>query len=236
MTNDTQFGYLTLSDVSPALRPIPPLEVPEFPPIAKVQMALRPFSPSINSDAMKNHHILAFALVATLGLSALLTSRPPVDEKIGLDAVKDLVGTWVAVDENGQPTDQVMSVIRPTAGGSVLIETMFPGSEHEMITMYYTREGHLMMTHYCGCTNHPILKASRGENGLLRFDCIGTGENFAHCASVPHMHDAEFQLTSTTLKSKWRMLDKGEFNHVGEFDMIKVKEKPRVEAPAQAKN
>ena len=99
---------------------------------------------------MKNRHFLAFALLAFASLATLLTSRTPAAEKIGLDALDGFVGTWVAADENGKPTEQVMSVVRPTAGGSVLMETLFPGSEQEMITMYYTREGHLMLTHYCG--------------------------------------------------------------------------------------
>lgn len=180
---------------------------------------------------MRTRYILAFCLAAFAGLATMLNSRTADNEKIGLDALKGFIGTWVAVDENGQPTDQVMSVVRSTAGGSALIETMFPGQEHEMITMYYTREGHLMLTHYCGCTNHPILKASRGENGALHFDCIGTGENFASCAKTPHMHDAVFKFDGNRLNSKWRMLENGEFTHVGDFSLIKLKEKPKPTAP-----
>ncbi len=176
---------------------------------------------------MKTRHILAFSLAAFLGLATLLNSLTPPTEKIGLDALKGFIGTWVAADADGNPTDQVMSIVRSTAGDSVLIETMFPGTDNEMITMYYTRKGHLMMTHYCGCTNHPILKAGRNEDGKLRFDCVGAGENFDSCALTPHMHDAVFELDGDRFTSKWRMLEKGEFTHVGEFKLVRVKEKAK---------
>ena len=180
-------------------------------------------------STMNSRYILAFALVAFTGLATLLTSFTPPEKPIGLEALDGFVGTWVAVGEDGKPTELVMSDVRSTAGGSVLIETMFPGTENEMITMYYTREGHLMMTHYCGCTNHPILKASRGEAGALKFDCIGSGENFANCAKTPHMHDAVFHLNGDSFQSKWRMLDSGEFTHVGDFKLVrKPKKKVKV--------
>ena len=48
----------------------------------------------------------------------------------GLEKMKTLVGTWVAADEDGKPTDQVVSVIKLTSGGSAVHETIFPGEPH----------------------------------------------------------------------------------------------------------
>ena len=42
--------------------------------------------------------------------------------------MKKLVGTWLAVGEDGKPTDEVVSVIKVTAGGTAVHETLFPGS------------------------------------------------------------------------------------------------------------
>src|SRR5690606_23336995 len=47
-----------------------------------------------------------------------------------------LAGTWVMADEKGEPTEQVASVIKLTAGGSVVHETLFPGQEMEMVSVY----------------------------------------------------------------------------------------------------
>src|SRR5262249_13955977 len=43
----------------------------------------------------------------------------------GLERLKKLAGTWVAAGEDGKPTDQVVSVIKVTAAGSAVQETIF---------------------------------------------------------------------------------------------------------------
>jgi hypothetical protein len=178
---------------------------------------------------MKTRHHLILGLIAILGLATLLsfktapTERTAPTEKIGLDALDGFVGTWVMANEKGEPTDQVMLVVRSTAGGSVLMETMMPGTPNEMVTMYYTTDGELMMTHYCGCTNHPILKASRADDGALRFDCVGPGENFAVCATTTHMHEAVYRLDGDKFDSTWRMLDNGVYTQASDFHHVRAK-------------
>ena len=56
--------------------------------------------------------------------------QPPTPTNPGLETMKKLVGTWLAADENGKPTDQVVSIIKVTAGGSAVHETLFPGQPH----------------------------------------------------------------------------------------------------------
>lgn len=76
-----------------------------------------------------------------------------------LEKMTKLVGTWVAADEEGKPTDQVVSVIKLTAGGSAVHETLFPGQDHEMVSIYAVDGGDLVMTHYCVLGNQPRMKA-----------------------------------------------------------------------------
>ena len=53
--------------------------------------------------------------------------------------MKKLAGTWLAADKDGKPTDQVVSIIKVTAGGSVVHETLFPGQPHEIIRAHRDR-------------------------------------------------------------------------------------------------
>jgi hypothetical protein len=76
----------------------------------------------------------------------------------GLDKMKKLAGTWVLADKDGKPTDQVASIIKVTAGGSVVHETLFPGQPHEMISVYSVDGADLVMTHYCVLGNQPRMK------------------------------------------------------------------------------
>src|SRR5262245_66302368 len=67
-------------------------------------------------------------------------SAPAAPTKPGLEKMKTLVGTWVAADKDGKPTDEVVSIVKLTAGGSAIHETLFPDQPHEMISVY-TAEG-----------------------------------------------------------------------------------------------
>src|SRR5262249_20281762 len=42
----------------------------------------------------------------------------------GLEKLKKLSGTWVEADKDGKPTDKVVSVVKVTAGGSTVQETL----------------------------------------------------------------------------------------------------------------
>ncbi|MCU0878656.1 MAG: hypothetical protein MUF06_12795 [Pirellulaceae bacterium] len=77
----------------------------------------------------------------------------------GLDKLKSLVGTWVVADKDGQPTEEVASVIKLTAGGTAIHETLFPGQPHEMVSIYTADGPDLVMTHYCMLGNQPRMKA-----------------------------------------------------------------------------
>src|SRR3984885_14545336 len=84
---------------------------------------------------------------------------PPAPTTSGLEKMKKLVGTWGAADKDGKPTDQVVSIIKVTAGGSVVHETLFPGQPHEMVSVYTVDGADLIMTHYCVLGNQPRMKA-----------------------------------------------------------------------------
>ena len=73
--------------------------------------------------------------------------------------MKKLAGTWLLADKDGKPTDQIASIIKVTAGGSVVHETLFPGQPHEMVSVYHRDGADLVMTHYCALGNQPRMKA-----------------------------------------------------------------------------
>ena len=84
---------------------------------------------------------------------------PATPTNSGLEKMKKLAGTWLAADKDGKPTDQVVSIIKVTAGGSVVHETLFPGQPHEMVSIYTVDGPDLVMTHYCVLGNQPRMKA-----------------------------------------------------------------------------
>ena len=107
----------------------------------------------------------------------------------GLEKLKKLAGTWVEADKDGKPTDKVVSVVKVTAGGSVVQETLFPGTDMEMISVYHLDKGDLVMTHYCVLGNQPRMKAEPGPKpNQIRWVFAG-GTNLDP-AKDTHMHGA----------------------------------------------
>ena len=133
--------------------------------------------------------LLAFLSGSAIGDENHRHEAPsPISNK-GFEKMKQLVGTWVEADENGKPTDNVVSVIRLTAGGSAIHETLFPGQAHEMISVYTVEGSDLLMTHYCMLGNQPRLKADPGSPAnQLRFEFTG-GTNLDP-KKDKHMHAA----------------------------------------------
>jgi hypothetical protein len=84
---------------------------------------------------------------------------PPAPTNPALERMKDLAGTWLLADKDGKPTDEVASIIKVTAGGSAVHETLFPGQPQEMVSIYTVDGGDLVMTHYCVLGNQPRMKA-----------------------------------------------------------------------------
>jgi hypothetical protein len=135
------------------------------------------------------------SLVCVLVAAALVLAdegapKPP-RTNAQLDMMKGLAGEWLRLGEDGKPTDVVGATYRVTSGGSVVIETILPGTDHEMVTMYYLDGNDLVLTHYCALGNQPRMKADpKSPAGTISFQFAG-GANIDP-AKDAHMHDAVF--------------------------------------------
>ena len=112
-----------------------------------------------------------FRTASILWCIALLTAGAAVEaeEKAKptalqqFESLKKLAGDWVEVGKDGKPTEKVVSSIRVTSAGSAIEETLFPGGDHEMVTMYFLDGDRLLLTHYCA--GQPAATASRARQG-----------------------------------------------------------------------
>ncbi len=131
--------------------------------------------------------VLSYSL-ASYGDSKPATRLPAPRTNAGLEKMKKLAGTWVAADKDGKPTEQVVSIIKVTAGGSIVHETLFPGQPHEMVSIYMADGPDLVMTHYCVLGNQPRMKADpKSPPNQIVFRFAG-GTNLDP-AKDKHMHE-----------------------------------------------
>jgi hypothetical protein len=112
---------------------------------------------------------------------------PPTNA--ALEKMKKLAGTWLVADKDGKATDQIASVVKVTAGGSVVHETLFPGQPQEMVSVYSADGSDLIMTHYCVLGNQPRMKADpQSPENQIVFRFAG-GSNLDP-QKDKHMHEA----------------------------------------------
>ncbi len=109
------------------------------------------------------HRILVAVCLALFTLSSVAHagSTPPPDKSSPeLQRIKSLAGRWTTVTSmfTGKP-QRMYTEYQVTAGGSAVLERIFPGTPMEMISVYYDDDhGKLAMTHYCVMRNRPTLK------------------------------------------------------------------------------
>jgi hypothetical protein len=163
------------------------------------------------------------ALLLASTATGCLSARDVEDASAqpSLDLWTGLAGSWSPLDASGQPTGQVTNVFRVTAGGTAVEETVFPGTDHEMVTLYFVRDGVAQLTHYCTAGNQPHMRARPGTSAReIAFVCDGSG---VASEKEPHMHDARLTLLPDgRLASRWQMIEDGAETHLAEFTLARV--------------
>jgi hypothetical protein len=151
---------------------------------------------------MTRRHLLSGLVALALVVGIRAEDKAPA-KATPLDQIKKLVGTWVAADEKGQPTDKVVSIFKVTAAGSAVEETIFPGSNHEMVTVYHMNGPTLELTHYCALGNQPHLKLDPASpKGRLDFKFV-SGSNMDPAKDM-HMHQGSFTIIDDDhMESAW---------------------------------
>jgi hypothetical protein len=116
------------------------------------------------------------ALLLALLPAAASAQAPAADGKAAFDRLKALVGDWEGhVVKPDGPSARVE--FRLAASGSALVERLFPGTDHEMVSVYHLAGSDLVLTHYCAMANQPRMKlVSGGREGELVFEFTG-GDN-----------------------------------------------------------
>jgi hypothetical protein len=131
-------------------------------------------------------------------------------------AVRELIGTWVSTS----PADAGKSgklVFKSTAGGTAVMESMFPGTEREMINLYTADDKGVMLTHYCMMGNQPRLRLTSVEDGVMKFDYVDGGN--LKSRDEAHMDSLTLTVKGNVMTQKWEMYQDGKVtgDHSFEF-------------------
>ena len=140
-----------------------------------------------------------------------------------LQRMKALEGTWKGTGTDGKNTFDSTVVYHVTSNGSAVMETLDPGTEHEMITMYNDRGGKLGVTHYCSSGNQPRMTLIKADDKTLDFD-FAPSEGI-DAARDMHMHSLSLSLSDGKLTTKWTSWVDGKAAGTAHFSYTKAAEK-----------
>jgi hypothetical protein len=173
----------------------------------------------------------AFAVLLVLTAACASTPEKSKEEQLKeaqaqFDHIKSLAGTWSGRAAHGDAESSRVDVnYKVTAGGSAVLEMLFPDTEHEMLTVYYLDGDKLMLTHYCAMGNQPSMVA-------VPFNAPTTGSlvidfDFAHGTNMDaekdsHMHSAEIEfLNKDHIETKWAMFKDSKQVSEASFDLVR---------------
>ncbi len=165
--------------------------------------------------------LLSLAIFASL--STFAVAQDPAPSKLSnpeLDRIKALAGDWVAAE--GEDQSSIHTNYRVVSNGSAVVETMFPGTPNEMVTIFSRDGDSVAVTHYCGLGNQPHLKLKSSDDKRMDFDFVDGG-NIKPDTDM-HMHDAKLEfIAPDEVRWHWQTWNAGK--PVGEPHPIHLKRK-----------
>ena len=164
---------------------------------------------------MKRTTAILGILLLTVGLS---TASAELTADDAFATLKGMAGSWHGTPESAgeeaaaeaEAAGQATFEIEVSAAGTVVMETMGPGTEHEMINMYYQDGDDLVLTHYCAGGNQPTMRLDREASTAERliFDFTG-GTNIPEDGH--YIHDTEIGIHGEDkIESIWNSWSSGE--------------------------
>lgn len=172
---------------------------------------------------MHNAKRLCVLLAAVTSLFAL-AQTPQSTAQSQFESLKKLQGTWVGKANHGEQANDATVTYKVTANGTVVVETVFAGSPHEMVTMYYLDGKDLKLTHYCAAGNQPQMKAKTSgkkadADNVIDFEFAG-GTNITKQGM--HMHAAHFRFVDADhLESAWESFSQGRKVSEAKFALVR---------------
>ena len=137
------------------------------------------------------------------------------------ERMKQLVGVWEGTSNMGKEGQPIKVEYRLTAGGSAIVETLFPGTSEEMISVYYDDKGKLSMTHYCMLRNQPHMKLLRA--GADKLDFMFAGGGGINPQKDAHMHALTISFADRDhVVQNWTLFENGKEKGVTRLNLSRV--------------
>ncbi len=175
---------------------------------------------------MKTRRLILTSVICLLAFGSLQVAAQEQKPYVGSEAferMKQLVGSWEGTMDKGQGPVKITASYKLTAGGSAIVETIFEGAPHEMVTVYYDNPNRkLNMTHYCMLHNRPKMMLQSMKMNELTFDLSKNADIDA--AKEDHMHSLTINFDGKDkIVQHWTRFDGGKKKEVVEIAFNRTK-------------
>lgn len=174
--------------------------------------------------------LIGLVLVCVASAGAMEDHAKPYQGSADFQRIKGLVGVWKGTADMGKGPQEVTVEFAPTAGGSAIVERLFPGTPHEMLDVYFDQGKKLMMTHYCAIGNRPHMALKKSEGKEMKF--VLSNDPVIDPIRDTHMHSLKITFTDEdNITQDWVMFKRGKETDVSTFKLTRVR--PLSPAPAE---
>jgi hypothetical protein len=167
--------------------------------------------------------VLAVMLSSSVSVRGDDKSKGTVTAKEAFAQLKTLKGTYnnkVSDTKHHMPDHESKVTYHLTGAGSALVETDFPGTGHEMVSVYHLDGDDLRLTHYCAAGNQPRLKLDRTKSTPTRFVFVFDGGSNMDPAKDMHIHGMTMTFEKDgAVKAAWEAFAAGKSAGCTMFDL-----------------
>lgn len=147
----------------------------------------------------------------------------PVTGSKELEKLKTLAGTWQGTTVMDGKEMPVTVTYKTSSNGSIVVETLFPDTPHEMVSVYYDENGKLGMTHYCAMDNQPHLTLDKSSDAGMEL-VFANGTNL-NPAKDGYMHDVSFDFKdNNNMVQAWTSYENGKEKDVSTFTFSRAQQ------------
>jgi hypothetical protein len=166
--------------------------------------------------------VLAFSCVGCTPSIAAMKHEQKAVAPAEFDKIKSLAGEWEGISKEDGKETKVDASYEVTSAGTAVMERLFKGTPHEMVTMYYTNDGKLSMTHYCAIGNQPTMKVISADNKSVSFELKKT--KGIKSKNDAHMHALKLTfLDPNNIQQDWTYYEDGKSKGITSIKLSRKK-------------
>jgi hypothetical protein len=152
--------------------------------------------------------VAALLVYTTSALAGEPDHHTPYTGSAEFERLKGLAGSWQGTATMEGREQEIQVTYKVTSAGSAIVETHFPDSPQEMVSVYHDEGGHPNMTHYCALKNRPNLEMDSSSKDSIHLDF--TDSTGIDPSKDAHMHALTIRfIDKDTIEQEWIMYQDG---------------------------